>query len=222
VTGPARVSDGSSGPGGPDGSSGPGGGWLARVAGFFVAPAAGSAPARATTIPPAARVVVLGAPGEVVAAAAVVALGLREPNAALVALWHGEPPAAGIATRAAARLATRVGARARGRIGWLTLPDDPEAAAGAVRRASALVAGPFVTALAGARPPELDLLIAEHDVAVVVADPEASLARAALAALRARGVPAVAVPPVRRGPARMLALAGVAAPRFTEIARDVR
>jgi hypothetical protein len=211
------------------------GGWLARAAAFFVAPAAEGAPARAATIPPAARAVVLGPAGEVVAAAAAVALGLRERDAApagLVAIWRGDPPAAGMATRAAARLSGRVGtdglpARARGRLAWLSLPGEPSAAAGAVRRASALVAGPFVTALAGARPAELETLIAEHDIAVVVADPETALARAALAALTARGVPAVAVPPVHRGLARTLALAGVAAPRLTalgtpEPARDAR
>ena len=79
-----------------------------------------------------------------------------------------------------------------------------------------------MSALAGARPPELELLIAEHDIADVVADPESSLARAALAALGALGIAAVAVPPVRRGPARRLALAGVAAPPLAEIARDAR
>jgi len=201
------------------------GGWLARAAAFFVAPASEDAPARATTIPPAARAVVLGAPGEVVAAAAAVALGLRGPDAppaALVALWRGDPPAAGVASRSAARLSARVAAgefptRARGRLAWLSLPDDPVAAAGAVRRASALVAGPCVTALAGARPPELETLIAEHDVAVVVADPETPLASAALAALRSRGVPAVAVPPLQRGVARALALAGLTAPRLATL-----
>lgn len=202
-----------------------GDGWLERAAGFFVAPAVESAPARAATIPPAARAVVLGTSGEVVAAAAAVALGLREPDAVpagFVAVWHGEPPASGIATRAAARLSARVAAaefpmRARGRLAWLSLPDDPVAAAGAVRCASALVAGPFVTALAGARPPELETLIAEHDVAVVVAEPGSSLARAALAALDARGIPAVDVPPLDRGLARALALAGVTAPRLSAL-----
>ncbi|HEX5619423.1 MAG TPA: hypothetical protein VFX51_13445, partial [Solirubrobacteraceae bacterium] len=125
-------------------------------------------------------------------------------------------------TRAATRLSARVGAgdspaRARGRLAWLSLPEDPIAAASAVRRASALVAGPFVTALAGARPLELEDLIAEHDVAVVVADPESPLARAALAALTARGVPAVVVAPLRRGLARTLALAGIVAPRLTAL-----
>jgi hypothetical protein len=203
----------------------PPGGWLERTADFFIAPAADPAPARAT-LPPAARAVALGTPGDACAAAAAVALGLGA-RAALVAHWRGHPPPRGLATRAAAQLAARVGAdeasirvgadeastHARGRLAWLSLPDDPIAAAGAVRGASALVAGPFVTALAGARPPELETLIAEHDIAVVVADPESSLARAALAALAARGVPAIALPPLPRGLARTLALAGISAPR---------
>jgi hypothetical protein len=200
-------------------------GWLARAAAFFVAPAAEGAPERTATIPPAARAVVLGAPGDVVATAAAVALGLREPDAppaGLVAVWRGDAPPAGVATRAAARLSARVAAGefptgARGRLAWLTLPDDPAAAAGAVHRASALVAGPFVTALAGARPPELETLIAEHDIAVVVAGPSTALARAALCALTARGVPAVAEPALHRGVVRTLALAGVAAPRLAAL-----
>ena len=83
-----------------------------------------------------------------------------------------------------------------------------------MRRAAALVDGPLVTALAGARPPELDDLVAEHDLAVVAAEPETPLARAALAALSARGVDARACRPPRRGIARALALAGLAAPRL--------
>ena len=206
----------------------PPGGWLERTAEFFVAPAAERAPRRA--IPPAARAVVVGAPEVVAAAAAGIALALRKPDAspvALVALWQGGPPPAGMATRTAAQLATRVGAGelptvARGRLAWLSLPDDPVAAAGAVRRASALVARPFVTALAGARPPELETLVAEHDLAVVVAEPETALACAALAALGARGVPAVAVPPLGRGLARTLALAGVTGPRLPVLqAREI-
>ena len=197
-------------------------GWLERAADFFIAPPVERTPVRAAAIPAAARVVVVGAAAEVVAAAAAVALALRERDGsptALVAAWRGDPPAAGLATRAAARLLARVGAddcptHARGRLAWLSLPDDPVAAAGAVRRASALVAGPFVTALAGARPPELETLVAEHDLAVVVAEPETALACAALAALGARGVPAVAVPPLGRGLARTLALAGVTGPRL--------
>ena len=136
--------------------------------------------------------------------AAAVALALRAASG-LVAVWHGEGATVrGLATRAAARLAARLSARdlpavARGRLAWLALPDDPDEAAVAVRRASAVVDGPLVTALAGARPPALEELVGEHDLAVVAADPDAALARAALAGLAARGVDAVAWPPLRRG-----------------------
>jgi hypothetical protein len=196
-------------------------GRLERAAAFFLAPAGTRAPACAGAIPPAARVAVLGAPHDVAPLAAAVALDSAPGG--LVALWRGDrTPTAGLATRAAVRLATRLTVRelptiARGRLAWLVLPDGPGAAQAAVRRASALVAGPLVTALAGARPPELEPLIAEHDLAVVAADPATPLARAALAALAARGVQAAAIPPLRRGPARTLALAGIAAPRLGSV-----
>jgi hypothetical protein len=101
----------------------------------------------------------------------------------------------------------------RGRLAWLTLPDNSAEAAAAVRRASAFVDGPLVTALGGARPPELEGLVGEHDLAIVAADPETPLARAAVARLAARGVTATASPPLRRGVRRALAVAGLAAPR---------
>ena len=159
------------------------------------------------------RAVVLGAPGDVVALAAAVALALGPPG--LVALWNaGREPTAGVATRHAARLAARLAARdlpavARGRLAWLGLPDDPAEAAAAVRRASAVVDGPLVTALAGARPAALEDLVAEHDLAVVAADPESALARAAVARLAARGIDARACRPLRRGLPRTIALAGL-------------
>jgi hypothetical protein len=190
-------------------------GRLERVAAFFIAPAEGGASAEAAAVPPAARAVVLGAAGEVVPLAAAVALALRPPG--VVAVWGADrSPAAAVATRAAARLAARLVARdlpaaARGRLAWLRLPDDPVDAAAAVRRASALVDGALVTALAGARPPALEDLIAEHDLAVVAADPDSALARAALARLTAHGVDARACRPPRRGLPRAVALAGLAA-----------
>jgi hypothetical protein len=188
---------------------------LERAAAFFVAPAAPNAAAEAIVAPPAARAVVLGAPGDVAPLAAAVTLALGPPG--LVALWNAErTPAAGLATRAAARLATRVAARdlaptARGRLAWLALPADAVEAAEAVRRASAVVDGPLVTALAGARPPALEDLVAEHDLAIVAADPGGPLARAALLRLTARGIDARAYRPLRRGLPRTIALAGLAA-----------
>jgi hypothetical protein len=193
---------------------------LQRVAAFFVSPP-DQALSRRAEIPPAARIVVLGATGEVAPVAAATALGLRGAGTpGLVALWRGDhEPRPGVATRAALRLAAMLTARglpavSRGRLAWLALPDDPEAAATAVRRASALVAGPFVTGLAGPRPPELELLIAEHDIAVVIAQPDSPLARAALASLADRGIPATATAPLQRGAARPLALAGIHAQRW--------
>jgi hypothetical protein len=187
-----------------------------RVAAFFLEPAR-QAPSRRAAIPPAARVAVLGATHEVAAVAAATALGLRgEAGAAVVALWRGDVSRPGVATRAASRLAATLTARelpavARGRLAWLALPDDPDAAARAVRRASALVAGPFVTGVAGPRPPALELLIAEHDIAVVAAHPETPLARAALTTLADHGITALATAPLQRGAARTLALAGITA-----------
>ena len=123
------------------------------------------------------------------------------------------------ASRAAARLAARLCAHdlpatARGRLARLSLAADPAAAAAAVRCASAIVDGPLVTALTGARPPELDDLVAEHDLAVVAADPGSPLARAALASLAAHGIAATACAPLGRGVQRKLAIAGLAAPRL--------
>jgi hypothetical protein len=191
---------------------------LERATAWFIAPAEAPAPVAAAHVPPAARVAVLGAAEDVAPLAAAVALALRAPSG-LVALWPAASSRSrGLATPAATRLAARLSARdlagvARGRLAWLALPEDANAAAGTVRRASAIVEGPLVTALAGARPPALEDLVGEHDVAVVAADPATPLARAALGCLAERGIEAVATPPPRRGLARRLALAGLAAPR---------
>jgi hypothetical protein len=192
---------------------------LERAAAWFITPTPAAARPAAAPFPPAARVVVLGAPPDVAPLAAAVALALRAPSG-LVALWRADRSIVrGAATRAGARLVTQLAAGdlpavSRGRLAWLTLPDDASDAAGAVRAASAVVDGSLVTGLAGARPPELEALVAEHDLAVVAADPDTPLARAALAGLAARGIDAVACPPPRRGLPRRLALAGLAAPRL--------
>jgi hypothetical protein len=196
-------------------------GALERAAAFFLDSA--EAPrSTAIALPPAVRAVVLGSAVEIVPLAAAVALSFRAGEhapAAVVATWGHDALRASAASRAAAQFARRLSAHelpavARGRLAWLTLPGDAAAAAEALRRASALVDGPLVTALGGARPPELESLVAEHDLAIVAADPETPLARAALARLAERGVAASACPPVRRGLSRALALAGLAAPRL--------
>jgi hypothetical protein len=197
-------------------------GRLDRAAAFFVAPANTPEPLRPAPPPRSARAVVLGVPRDVVPVAGALALALRAADrapAGLVAVWSDAGlMKAGAATRAAARLASRLTARdmpavARGRLAWLDLPVEPSAAAAAVRRASELVDGPLVTALAGARPPELETLVAEHDLAIVAADPGTPLARAAVADLRSRGLEAAAHRPLPRGLVRALAVAGLAAPR---------
>ena len=197
-------------------------GALDRAAAFFLMPAAGEAVEAA--VPPAARAAVLGAPADVAAVSAALALGLRAADgapAALVATWAASGGAVRreAASRPAARLAARLSTRgltaaARGRLAWLALPADPLEAVAAVRRASTIVDGPLVTAIAGARPDPLEELVAEHDLAIVVADPASPLARAALARLAARGITATAHPPLRRGIPRAFALAGLSAPRL--------
>jgi hypothetical protein len=195
-------------------------GVLHRAAGFFLAPAPAER-TEAVALPPGARAVVLGAAEAAVPLAAALAMSLRAGAPALVAVWGGADERArrDAASRGAARLAARLSARglqarARGRLAWLALPAEPEAAAAAVRRASAIVEGPLVSALAGARPPELEALVAEHDLAIVAANPGSPLARAALARLADAGVAASAQPPLGRGLRRTLALAGLAAPRL--------
>jgi hypothetical protein len=166
----------------------------------------------------------------------------RHP-AALVALWGAPLPSMGPAVRAAKALATAVrpptaatdltaaskactsarpaatdsaaaGAIARGRLVWLALPPDPVAAVDAVVAAAGVVDAPFVTALAGARPSELDDLVAGHDLVVVAAAPESLFARTAVERLARRGVAATACPPLGRGAVRALATAGLIAPRL--------
>ena len=197
-------------------------GVLDRAAEFFLVPAASEAVEAA--LPPAARAAVLGAPAEVAPVAAALALGLRAAEhapAALVATWgaSGGPVRREAASRSAARLAARLTTRgltaaARGRLAWLALPAEPLEAVAAVRRASTVVEGPLVTALAGARAEPLEQLVAEHDLAVVVTDPASALASAALARLAARGITAAAHPPLRRWVPRTLALAGLSAARL--------
>jgi len=200
-------------------------GVLQRAAGFFLLPAAVQR-VEPAPVTPATRVIVVGAPADAVPLAAGHALALRaavRAPAALVAVWRpgAEEREArrDVATRAAARLAARLSAHglpsaARGRLAWLALPAEPVAAAAAVRRASAMAEEPLVTALTGPRPAQLDGLVAEHDLAIVGADPGSPLARAALARLTDLGVVASARAPLGRGTRRALALAGLAAPRF--------
>jgi hypothetical protein len=196
-------------------------GLLDRAADFFLAP-----PERSDepiALPPAVRAVVLGSAADAPALAAAVALSLRAGHhapAAAVACWGaGREMRPTAATRQAARLAAsltthELPATPRGRLAWLALPLGPTEAAEAVRHASTLIDGPLVTALGGARPLELEALVAEHDLAVVAARPDTTLARVALARLAVRGITASACTPPRRGLPRALAIAGLATARL--------
>jgi hypothetical protein len=201
-------------------------GLLDRAAGYFLAPA-GTKPAAGASLPPTTRAVVIGTHQDAPPIAAALALTLRaavRAPAALVAVWRAEgngdgPLAVGAATPSASRLAARLTRRghlaaARGRLAWLDLPTDPETTALGLRRAQAAVDVPAVTALAGPRPEALEELIEEHDLAVVAADPDTPLARAALACLGDRCVSALACRPLARGVPRALALAGLLTPRL--------
>jgi hypothetical protein len=117
-------------------------------------------------------------------------------------------------SRAARRLVTRLGARglparARGRLAWVEL----SAAGGPAAARRAVVAGaPAVLAVTAPRTAEIDAVVAEQDLVVLVAvEPDGPLAR--LASPPAGGPPLVILRPLRRGPARSLACAGLAAPR---------
>jgi hypothetical protein len=182
-------------------------GVLERAVGFFLAPAP-TAREEAAALPPAARAVVLGTAQAAVPLAAALALSLRAGAPPLVAVWGAGDE------RARRDAAHELPARARGRLAWLTLPAEPQAAAAAVRRASVIVEGPLVSALAGARPTALDALVAQHDLAIVAADPESPLALAALARLSEAGVAASAHAPLSRGLRRTLVLAGLATRRL--------
>jgi hypothetical protein len=143
---------------------------LARV---FVAPHVADRP-RPISAVLAPSVAVCGA-GAVPLACAL-ALSLRRRGAALVCSWGGSGSAAGAPpTAAARRLAASMGARgiearATGRLVVVTLACDPATAADeAARAAAAAGESPVVLALAGAREPEFDRVLAAQDLAVVAA-----------------------------------------------------
>jgi hypothetical protein len=194
-------------------------GLLQRAAGIFVvrdevAPAVAAVPA-------AARAVVLGTRDDAGPLAAALALTLRAADrapAAAVAIWAAagqRGPATPAASRLAGRLARRdLDAVARGRLAWVRLPTDPDAAVTALRHTAAAVDGPLVTALAGPRPARLEHIVAEHDLVLIAADPTSPLARAAVAARSDECVSVLACRPLRGGIARRLALAGLAAPHL--------
>jgi hypothetical protein len=126
------------------------------------------------------------------------------------------PPDSAPATPAAGRLAARLNARnlpasARGRLAWARLPIAPDDAVLSARRVGAALEVPLVVALAGPRDDAIEALLAEQELIVVVTpEPDGALARLAIASLEP---PAVASSPLPSGPARLLALAGLAGAR---------
>jgi hypothetical protein len=199
---------------------------LARVRDLFVAPASTAAAARSAP-PPVPSVALLCRPADALATGAALALALaRDARArrALVATWRAGPEAANAVRAPAVPEARRLvhalaahglEAEASGWLARTVLPEEPEAALAAGARAAAVAAAPTVLGLAGPRDEVLDRLIAAQDLVVVAQAPGADgqLAALAVESVAALGVPAVACAPVGHGRGRMLAAAGLAAPR---------
>jgi hypothetical protein len=161
-------------------------GLLTRAASFVVDPPA-TAEAR-TAAPAGARALVLGSAAEAPPFAAALAGALRARErapAALVCVWASSRPphpadpstrppstslwCSGGARRLAARLAARdLAVRAVGRLGWLSLPEDPGASAMELGRLLGWLDAPVVTVLAGPRSGEHDALVTDHDLVVAV------------------------------------------------------
>jgi hypothetical protein len=231
------LSRGSSPP--PGASSGPGAASAAEGSAIGPGSARGSSAAHEAA-PVVAGAAVLGAPGVVVPVAAACAGELRaraRATAALLCIWRPvaptvEPAApvpaaqspAGATTPGARRLAARLGAHglpatACGRLAWLALDDEPAAAAGQTERCLIAAGVPVVLAVAGARPPAFERLLADLDLAIAVlpADIDPALRELAVATLRARE--RAVLPPLAPGPPRWAAMAGLARlrslPRWT-------
>lgn len=169
---------------------------------------------------------VLVGPGD--ASAAGVALGLAVAAAhrapcAVVCRWTGdeavEPPRSGLASGAARRLAQRLAGRGLsvgvcGRVVTVALPaTDVEARAATERALAAAGDIPVILALAGARPPGFDPLLANLDRLIVVpsAGAPAGLERLAIddAARLGRGASVLELPSTGAGTGRLLALTGL-------------
>jgi hypothetical protein len=198
----------------------------------FVPPSSSPAPEAASIGADAVMsAAVLGAPAGVVPVAAATAGELRaraRAAAALLCVWRPAGPAvgpeapvpaaqspAGATTPGARRLAARLvahgfSATACGRLAWLALEHDPAAATAQVRRCLAIAGGPVVLAVAGARPPAFEPLLAELDLAIAVlpVDIDSALRDLAVASFRSRE--RAVLPPLPPGPPRWAAMAGLA------------
>jgi hypothetical protein len=216
--------------------------WVGRASDSSATGAAsspGSPPAH-SAVPVVAGAAVLGASGVVVPVAAACAGELRaraRATAALLCIWQPAVPAAepevpvpaaqspaGATTPGARRLAARLGAHglpatACGRLAWLALDNEPAAAAGQMERCLIAAGVPVVLAVAGARPPAFERLLADLDLAIAVlpADIDPALRELAVATLRARE--RAVLPPLPPGPPRWAAMAGLARLRALKVAR---
>ena len=200
---------------------------LRRLAELFVAPAEGVRPVAAT--PPAAPALAILCPAGDARAVAVAAASAQarrsRSSSGLAALWtpdgadlrpDARPLAAASARRLAASLSARgLSATACHRAALVGLPADPSEAVPAARRAFAAAGdAPAVLVLGGPRGELFDPLLAEHDVALVLArdDGPGTLTALAVAGLEALG-PRVLARPLALGPAaRALVLSGAGVP----------
>jgi hypothetical protein len=221
-------------------------GLLGRAAAIFFEAAESPAPAApppATAGATAADAAVLGAPAAVVPVAAACAGELRaraRAAAALVCIWRPaaepappvepdpEEPAArspaGATTPGAKRLAGRLlahelSATACGRLAWLALDPDPDAAARQFRRCRSLAGAPIVLAVAGPRPEPLEPELVDVDLCVAVLPAGIDPALRELALDRLPGRSRAIVPPLPPGPPRWAAMAGLARLRSLSEAR---
>lgn len=187
---------------------------------FIVDDAHRAPPAGEVTIP--GRVaVLLDVRGREPGLGAVLGLALaREAHAAAVLVlgWRtwaparSTMPAAPCARRLARALRLReLDARASGRLVWVDLPQDDDAAATAVARAVAAAPAemPVVVALGGPRGAALDALLAEADLVVVPGPQDDPRRRAALAGASTAAGRTVSWPRTPGAPWRRLAHAGV-------------
>ncbi len=180
-----------------------------------LAPVAG----REITAPPDVTcAAVLGRGGEVEPVAAALAHALRRKlrarTATVIALGGREPATelGGAARKLAAQLRSQgIPATARGRLACVTLePTDPAVAAKA--RRAGLIASPVVLAVTVPRSGAIEVLLSEQDLLLIVTrEPDGPLARVAAGSLA--HLPLRVVPPLARGPARMVARAGQGSPR---------
>jgi hypothetical protein len=201
---------------------------LDRVSSLFVEPAAPRAePMLAATATAAPRALVLGRPTDAVPLASALAGGIGarfRGSAALLCSWspiNSARPGAW-ASAPARRLANRLAARgllavARGRLAWLDLDAEPEAAARTISRLLGWLDAPVITAVARPRAPIIDALLDTHDLVALVrpaerhaTEEDEALERVATEGLAAARPRVAVCDPLAPGVRRWMARAGLA------------